>query len=170
MADLAGLLQKEAAAKSLGDMENPAQSFGFELELLDGKTSFGLGEEVAFTVRSDRDGFVTLVDLGTDGTVAMLLPNRESPSVRIRAGETLTFPEGNLYFEALPPVGSGMVRAFLTAQPLEIDIPSGDDYRVGGAEFAGEITRALVRSAGSDGDAVRLDSWGSASVVYDIHN
>jgi caspase domain-containing protein/uncharacterized protein DUF4384 len=165
---LATMLRKEAAAKSLGDMDNPAQSFGFELELLGGKTSFGLGEEIAFIIESDRDGYVTLVDLGTDGTVAMLLPNQDDPSIRIEAGQRLEYPGEDLAFTALEPAGGGLVRAFLTEEPLGITIPDGELYAFGGAQFAEAITAALKRAAGADDGAVRLDSWGTASVVYEI--
>lgn len=170
MEDLGGLLRKEAAAKSLGDMENPAQSFGLKLELLDGKTSFGLGEEIAFAIESDRDGYVTLVDLGTDGTVAVLLPNADDPSVRVRAGQRFEYPGDDLMIQALEPVGGGMVRAFLTEEPLDITIDSDAVYAFGGADFATEITSLLMDAAGRDGDAVRLDTWASASVVYEITN
>jgi hypothetical protein len=40
----------------------------------------------------------------------------------------------------------------------------------GGEEFAAEVAEALKRAAGVDGDAVRLDTWGTASVVYEITN
>lgn len=170
MSRLAGLLRKEAAAKSLGDMENPAQSFGVRLELLGDKTSFGLGEEIAFRIESERDGYLTLVDLGTDGTVAVLLPNADDPSMRVRAGQALDYPGGDLAFQALEPVGGGMVRAFITDAPLEISIDGDAVYASGGADFAAEITRLLMDAAGRDGAATRLDSWGSASVVYEITN
>ena len=170
MDGLADILRKESAAKRLGDMDNPAQTFGFDLQLLGGKTSFGLGEDIAFIIESDRDGYVTLVDLGTDGTVAMLLPNADDPSMRIRAGQRLDYPGGNLAFQALPPAGGGMVRAFLTSEPLDISIPSGELYASGGEDFAARITEALKAAAGLESGAVRLDSWGTASVVYDITN
>jgi hypothetical protein len=170
MEELAGVLRKEAAAKSLGDMDNPAQSFGLELELLGGKTAFGLGEDIAFSIESDRDGYVTLVDLGTDGTVAMLLPNEDDPSMMIRAGQRIEYPGDDLAFEAQEPVGGGMVRVFLTSEPLDIDIPTGSLFAFGGEEFAKEITEALKRAAGVVDGAVRLDSWGTASVVYEITN
>ena len=63
-----------------------------------------------------------------------------------------------------------MVRAFLTPEPLDIRIPSGELYASGGADFAAQITEALKRAAGMDGEAVRLDSWGTASVVYELTN
>ena len=170
MAALADILRKEAAAKSLGDMENPGQAFGLDVRLLGDRTSFGLGEEIGFVIESERDGYLTLVDLGTDGTVAMLIPNADDPSMRIRAGERLQYPSGDLAFQALEPAGTGMVRAFLTREPLDVEIPAGELYALGGADFAEEIADALRRAAGSDGGAVRLDTWGTASVVYEITN
>jgi hypothetical protein len=170
MHELASILRKESAAKSLGDMDNPAQTFDFDVRLLGGTTSFGLGEDIAFIVESARDGYVTLIDLGTDGTVAMLIPNGDDPSMRIRAGERLEYPGPELAFTALEPVGSGMVRAFVTAEPLDITIPPGELYVAGGEEFAAEVAEALKQAAGVDGDAVRLDTWGTASVVYEITN
>jgi hypothetical protein len=170
MHELASILRKESAAKSLGDMDNPAQTFDFDLRLLGGRTSFGLGEDIAFIIESARDGYVTLIDLGTDGTVAMLIPNGDDRSMRIRAGERLEYPGPELAFTALEPVGSGMVRAFVTAEPLDITIPPGELYVAGGEEFAAEVAEALKRAAGVDGDAVRLDTWGTASVVYEITN
>jgi len=170
MVDLARLLRKEAAAKSLGDMENPAQRFGLELELAGDQTRFGLGAEIRFTVESDRDGYLTLVDIGTDGTVALLLPNKETPSVPVRAGRRVSFPDGDVFFQAQEPVGSGMVRAFVTAEPLPIGMPTDEEYRMGGEAFAAELAGALIAAVGTDGSAVRLDSWGTASVVYEITN
>jgi hypothetical protein len=170
MEELAVSLRKESAAKSLGDMDNPAQSFGLDLELLGDKTSFGLGEDISFSIESDRDGYITLVDLGTDGTVAMLLPNEEDPSMRIRAGQRLEYPGDELAFQARPPAGGGMVRVFLTAEPLDIEIEAGKLYASGGEEFAKEITEALKRAAGVVDGAVRLETWGTASVVYEFTN
>jgi hypothetical protein len=169
---LADALRKEAASKRLSDMENPAQGFGVRLELLEGKTSFGIGEEIGFTVESERDGYLTLVDLGTDGTVAVLLPNAETRSVRVSAGRAVTYPTpgGALVFTALEPAGTGLVRAFVTEQPLDIAIPAGQDYASGGEELAGRVAAAVKAAAGDLGGAVRLDSWGTASVVYDIQN
>ena len=170
MRDLGDILRKEAAAKNLGDMDNPAHPFALDLELEGGRTSFGLGDELSFGVESDRDGYLTLLDLGTDGTVAMLLPNAGTPSVRVSAGQRVSFPENDLVFEVQPPVGGGMVRAFVTSEPLAIAIPSGSEYAFGGEEFAARVTDALIEAVGRDGEAVRLDSWATASIVYEIHN
>lgn len=169
---LAGVLRREAAAKQLADMENPGQRFGVELEISGGRTELGLGETLTFSVKSERAGYVTLVDLATDGTVAMLLPNEDQPSIRIEAGRTLTYPsaDSGVEFIVQEPIGLSMVRVFVTEQPLNIEIPSGEVYAFGGEEFARTVTEAVQDAVGSVDGAVRLDSWGTASIVYDIHN
>lgn len=171
-AEVAEILSAESAAKSLGDMENPAQPFGVEVRLAGGRTAFGLGEEISFHATSHRDGYLTLVDLGTDGTVAVLLPNGAQPSLRVQAGQEISFPAADADFalQALPPAGRGMVRAFVTPEPLDIRIPAGEDYATGGAELARWIADQVRAAAGEIDGAVRLDSWATASLVYDIHN
>lgn len=169
--ELVDALRKEAASKRLADTDNPAQEFAVTLELAGGKMSFGVGEDVNFTVQSERDGYLTLVDLGTDGTVTVLLPNEDHPSMPVVADRTLTYPEERgVYFQALPPAGGGLVRAFVTPEPLSVPIPRGAPAATGGEELAEQVTRALVGAAGSLDGAVRLDTWGTASIVYDIHD
>jgi len=169
---LAGALRREAAAKRLADMDNPGQRFGVELEISGGRTTLGLGETLSFTVKSERAGYVTLVDLSTDGTVAMLLPNGDQPSQRIEAGRTLTYPGPDSGVELMvqAPVGPSMVRVFVTEEPLNIEIRDGEVYAYGGAEFAQTVTEAVQNAVGTVDGAVRLDSWGTASIVYDIRN
>ena len=73
-------------------------------------------------------------------------------------------------FAALEPTGTGLVRAFVTERPLDIAIPAGEDYASGGEELAARIGAALVSAAGQLEGAVLLDTWGTASVVYEIHD
>jgi hypothetical protein len=165
-------LRREAAAKRLGEMDNLGQEFSLEVRLEGGATSFGLGELVTFRASSDRAGYLTLVDLGTDGTVTVLLPNPFDPDNRVEAGREIVFPSPGMGSDivALPPTGRGMVRAFLTERPL--DIPVGDEFASGDVLFADRIAEALREAAGrtpGSEEAVRLDTWGTASVSYEIH-
>lgn len=170
-ADLVAHLEKEAAAKRLADMENPAPSFELRVGIQGESTAFGIGESVVFRAVSERDGYLTLVDLGTDGTVTVLFPNPYDRDNRVRGGQEVTFPTPGMESEirAQSPAGRGMVRAFLTPAPL--DLPLGDDFTSGEVTFADEIAEAVRAAAGDVArapEAVRLDTWASASVIYDI--
>ena len=171
--ELANILKMEAAAKQLADMENPAPDFGIKVWLANGRTSFGIGDAVTFHATAESDGYLTLVDLGTDGTVTVLFPNPYDRDNRVRAGQEITFPTEAMESEirALPPAGRGMVRAILTQTPL--DLPVGDDFTSGDILLADLIANAVKESAGALANApraVRLSGWASASVVYDIRH
>ncbi len=166
-------LKKEAAAKRLADMENLAQEFEIEVWLEEGARELGLGEHITFHARSERSGYLTLVDLGTDGTVTVLYPNAYEEGRRIEAGETYTFPSEEMGFEieVQPPPGRGIVRAFVTSEPLDIPL-SRDQLTTGEVLLADRIADAVRSAAGAvegSSEAVRLDSWGTASMVYQIN-
>lgn len=168
---LVAALKKEAAAKRLADMENPAPSFSLKVWLADQRTSFGIGEAVVFHALGGADGYLTLVDLGTDGTVTVLFPNPYDRDNRVRAGQEIVFPSEGMGSEirALPPVGRGMVRAFLTPRPL--DLPSGEEFTTGGVLLADRIVEAVRKAVGEipgAPGALRVEGWASASVIYDI--
>jgi hypothetical protein len=169
-AELAARLRHEATAHRLAALDNPAPAFDVHVVLEAGKTDFAVGETVSFHVTSDRDGYLTLLDLGTDGKVVMLYPNVYEPTVRIRAGRTLSFPAEDMGFalEVFPPTGRRMVRAVVT--PTLIFPPQDDEYSQGEEPFVSAVVSAVLRSAGRIGNAVRLDTWGTAALVYDIHN
>ncbi|GMR11892.1 MAG: hypothetical protein BMS9Abin29_0077 [Gemmatimonadota bacterium] len=163
-------LKREAAAKRLGDMENIAQSFGVKVWFAGERTTFGIGESVQFYAESDRDGYLTLVDLGTDGTVTVLFPNGADRDNRVRAGQRISFPVES-EIQVLPPAGRGMARAFLTPKPLDIPLALDGDFTFGDVLLADLVADAVREAAGGvDGapDAVRLDSWGSATLMYEI--
>ncbi len=169
--ELVAALKAEGAAKSLADMENPAPGFGMNVWLEGGGTSLGIGEAVVFHAQTEADGYLTLVDLGTDGTVTVLFPNPYDRDNRVRAGQEIVFPTESMESEirVQPPAGRGMVRAFLTPEPL--DIPLGQDFISGDVLLADLLAEAVHKAAGGLADApdaVRLEGWASASVVYDI--
>lgn len=167
--ELAAALRRQAAALTLAELENPGQGFTVEVELEGGARAVGLGEAVEFTVRSGAPGYLTLVDLGTDGTVTVLIPNAYQGETRIGAGESAVFPSAEMGFEilAIPPVGRGMVRAFVTPEPLGFQ--PGEDFASGDPGMAREVRDALLRAVGTTGDgALLLDGWGTASLVYEI--
>ena len=171
-AQIASALNGEAAAKRLAEMDNLGQTFGVRLWLDGDKTGFGLGETIRIHASSERAGYLTVVDLGTDDKVTVLFPNAFHRDNRIQANAEFTFPTDAMDFEfqAQEPAGRGMVRAFLTPAPL--DLPTdAQGFVTGDVPLADRIAAAVRTAAGTvagTSDAIRLDSWGTASLVYDI--
>lgn len=162
---MARLLGQEAGAHQLAALENPAAPFALDFALEGGETRLRVGDPVSFRIRSARDGYLTVVDLGTDGTVSVIYPNEIVRDGRVRAGEAVSVPtrEMDVLFQAQEPLGRGIVRAFVTERPLELPFTMGD------ATDAGRVAEALRAAAGgSAGEAVPVGGWASASIVYEI--
>jgi hypothetical protein len=167
LARVAELLRSEAGTHQLAALDNPGQSQPLEFRFHDGSTSFRIGADVRFEVRVPRDGYLTIVDLGTDGHITVLYPNDDSPDNRVRAGQLVTLPAGDeLFIQAQEPAGRGIVRAFLTQQPMNLA------FREGEPEEASTVLESLRRAAGNAPVAGSLAlptaTWLTAALVYTI--
>ena len=169
-AALATALEKELGAQMLAELENHARPFPVGFSIAGGKTSFALGDEISFTVRTPRAGYLTVVDLGTDGSVTVIYPNEYVSDAKVTAGQEVVLPSpamqrADVIFEAQAPVGRGIVRAFVTERPLELN------FAQGGLDQASLIAAALRKAAGpapAGSDALPLSSWSTAALVYEV--
>lgn len=161
-ADIATLLVQETGAQQLAALENPARPFALDFAFRDNKKNFRVGDSVEFRAKSSKDGYLTIVDLGTDGKVVVIYPSEAGQSNRIRAGEEFVLPNGDMKFEAQLPSGRGIVRAFVTEQPLDLPFSQGE------ATQAGLVGKALRKAIGASGTAIPVDNWATASIVYSI--
>lgn len=161
---LAAELQKEAGANQLAALDNPGQAAALDFGFRDGLTSFSVGDRIGFRVRAPRAGYLTIVDLGTDGRIVVLYPTEPGDDGRLEAGTTFDLPAADVWYEAQEPTGRGIVRAFLTDRPMNLRF--SDD----GPEQAGTVLSALRTAAGQAPapGAVPTGTWTTAAVVYTI--
>ncbi|MBI4545206.1 MAG: DUF4384 domain-containing protein, partial [Gemmatimonadetes bacterium] len=174
---LAPLLRNEWGTHQLAALENPARPFPVELSFLTERSTFRLDDEIEFRIRAGSDGYLTLVDLGTDGTVTVLFPNEWESSNFVRAGQEVVLPTtamrtSSVVFTASPPAGRGIVRAFVTQRPMVVPFAKGAGFAQGEASQAELVRQALRRAAGeppvSGSEAWPIATWASASLVYEI--
>ncbi len=175
-AGLATLLKREYGQFQLTELENPGQPFNVDFAFSSGRTTFSLGETISFNVTSDREGYLTIVDLAPDGTVTVIFPNEYVSDNKIYPGRTLTVPTGemNLQFTAVEPAGRGVVRALVTERPLVMPFAQneGEGFAHGDAADAGRVWTALRNAAGrppiQGSDAIPVNNWATAAIVYEI--
>lgn len=161
-ADIATLITQEAGAHQLAAIENPAHPFSLEFSFKDNKKNFRVGDAVEFRARSGRDGYLTIVDLGTDGKVVVIYPSEAGQDNRIAAGQEFVLPTGDLKFEAQLPSGRGIVRAFVTEKPLDLAFSQGE------ATQAALVGKALRKAVGATSTVIPVTNWATSSIVYSI--
>ena len=129
------------------------------------------GDEMAFTVESDRDGSLLLLDIDAAGNLVQIFPNdftRAGRAGRIAAGDRLSLPGpgAGFRFRAAPPMGSGLLVAVLSdGSPRLSDIASRrkDLSVVPRPEaYVADLGEALRAAGDSDG------GWSVATLSYEI--
>lgn len=102
-------------------IDNPNKEFGLKLSILNDKTSFAVGDEIKFTFSTDRDCYLTLLDIGTSGKVHKLFPNKWHESNKVEKDKSYAIPPdgSNFVFKVQGPIGKEYVKAIATLKPIE---------------------------------------------------
>jgi len=160
---LAPMLRSELAIARLAKLENPGSAFQLSVALTSDRTRFRIGDEISFRVKTERAGYLTLVDLAPDGSLTVLYPNPFMQLGELRAGQEIVVPGDAAVFQVSAPAGTGVVRAFITPRPLTLGAPTGEMLSsADGAALAARVRDELQA-------ATRMDAgWSTAIVVYTV--
>lgn len=103
-------------------LQGQTAGFGVTATAQSEKLRISRQEQVRFKVTSERDGYVHVVGLSADGSLALLVPNASSKSVKVRKGQTWSFPTNDGFsLTASEPVGPGQMIVIVSAQPRLFD-------------------------------------------------
>ena len=85
-------------------------------------TSRKIGETLKVSFQSNRDGYATLVNVGTSGKITILYPNAYTPDHAVKAGQTYSVPRAEDFYELSlsGPEGVELVYALFTTSPVRL--------------------------------------------------
>jgi hypothetical protein len=159
-----------------------AQSAGFGVTAAAQQSQLRIsrGDQVRFKVTAERDGYLHVVGLSADGSLALLVPNANSTTVRVRRGQTYSFPSKDGFFlTASEPVGTGRMLVIVSAQPRRFDalnpktegpiklLASGDEASALLAKFQGSGSMLAGAAACPGGAATCADEYGAAVMTFE---
>ena len=121
---------------------------GIAVKLWTEKTRYRVGERLSFSFETNRDAFLTIVNVGSSGEVTILFPNRFSGGHGVKAGRTYRIPEvsDSYELELKGPPGVELVYALLTLKPvlfLATDFPSAGAVFPSTADRVSRVTRDI---------------------------
>lgn len=128
--------------------ENPKSPF--QVEVWTDKAVYKVGDPVHVYAKSNKPGYLVLIDVDANGRTTLLLPNAFHPDPYfLRRSETFVSPAG--WFEAAEPLGRGYIKAILSPEPFTSRTLGGtpDDF-VSGVRFrslGSAATRGIAVSA-----------------------
>ncbi len=141
------LLENLFAVTLLANLQNPNPPFNVDVQV-NGKDydEIRIGKEVAFTVRTDRDAYLYLVDVDPAGKMTVLFPNMYAKENFLKTGIAYEMPAQNLYrLQVGGPAGPELVKAIATTKPLNLEVLSSDSGEFNSLnESAVVVAKAIV--------------------------
>ncbi|MGS0755621.1 DUF4384 domain-containing protein [Roseateles sp. GG27B] len=97
-----------------------AQTPGFDVAATATQPQLRIDKDnLSFSVKSTRDGFVTVLVLGPDGSLTRLVPSSEMPDIKIRAGVSLKLPPNRVTIGTAEPAGPEHFMVIVSSQPRD---------------------------------------------------
>ena len=125
----------------------------FSVQLWTNQGSYKLGDSICFNFRAEKECYLNLVDITSDGEIRLIFPNRFHPDNYIRGGVAYRIPaeEDGFLFEVEPPIGADRIYAVASTHPLNIF-----EHNFERDAFL-TLTRGNTRGVGVKGIGVKLD-------------
>lgn len=153
-------------------------------------TAFNLGDKMQFTIKSQRTGYLFLLDINSKGQLTVLFPNKYSKRNNrdsiLEAGQTVTIPDDgydDFKLEALEPTGEGLLLALLLEENEEtvesvgkklFDLPVERGFGVVEKpskvnETLGKLSQKLHQTILGPEGVGRPIKWSIVTVEYEIN-
>ncbi|MCX7016114.1 MAG: caspase family protein [Candidatus Sumerlaeota bacterium] len=188
--DAAGLkplvdeLKRIYAVQNLQRMENPQSPYKVAVRLGSGGTRLRLGEKVQFIVRSEKAGYLSLVNIDCQGGLHVLFPNQYAADGQIEAQKDIVLPQPDKYdLQVMKPTGREFVKAIVSAKPLKMEslskgVEAGGMRSIDAPADMTDMVNNLARAIGVVKSEKTLpaagalevftkDEWGAASLRFD---
>lgn len=122
----------EPAQRPIAAIDNPGAEFKVSAWVNKESLTYAPGEEVVFTVQSNRDAYLTLLNIGTSGKVHIIFPNKHQQDNFVRAGQPVKVPApgGPFSYRVSGPAGTEVVKVIATQS--ELNLAKGQEVRPAG--------------------------------------
>ncbi len=131
--------------------------------------SLKIGETASFRARSNKSGYLTIIDIQPSGDVVILFPNDMFPSGKIDAGRWYSIPAVNDTFEIriAEPAGRDTVMAFFAL--AKVDWPDrGMLEGTGFRQVKDDQKLSLTRGLKAVSKGLKSSEWESSVIELDV--
>jgi hypothetical protein len=105
--------------QKLSQIKQSQPSFNIKLKV--DKEKYQLGDPIEFSFRVDRDCYLTLIEVATEGVVRVIYPNKLCPDNFVKAGKNYSIPRDcNFQINLSGPSGIERLKAIATTWKTDI--------------------------------------------------
>lgn len=141
----------------------------FRVELWMNQKSYQPGDSIEFSFRTERDCYLTLIDVATEGVIRVIFPNQFHPDNHVQANRIYSIP-GNYGFEMkiTGPLGIERIKAIATTRKMNIF-----DMNFEGGEYSFFETNVDSKVAtrgigGLKSNLQKQNAWAETSLEFEI--
>lgn len=146
--------------QALVEQADPA--YAIEVGKLPKALSIARRDDLRFTLRSARDGYLTLLLRGPDGSLTLM----GAPPLKVKAGQTLQWPLPGQKLEAQEPVGTEDLVVLVSAAPRDFATLASGPAEGGAQELRTGDAAAKLRAAWSGPGPWLAGRCGAAACDY----
>ncbi|MFX0132689.1 MAG: DUF4384 domain-containing protein, partial [Candidatus Hodarchaeota archaeon] len=168
-------LEYAYVVKMLASLHHPQPTFKVSVKVTDEtRRDFNIGEEIIFQVESERDCYILLINLASDGLVNIIFPNRYQKENHIKANIPLFIPDKKDHkkgfdLQFTPPAGEEIVKVIATNTPLDLKSLNPQKFKGHFLTFQGESRSSLIQKI-SEKLSQNNFPWSEDTVVVRSHN
>ena len=84
--------------------------------------TYAVGQQLKIFVRPRQTSYITVLNVGTSGRVAVIFPNFHQRDMQVRAGQTVSIPANaaNWRIDVVGPPGIEMIKVIASKEPLKL--------------------------------------------------
>jgi hypothetical protein len=158
--------------------DNPGLSI--DLSTSDQRSAYAIGEAIVLNFSVSKDCYLTLIDIGTDGQVLILFPNKYHPDNKVQGGQKYKIPpEGSQYVFRLhgPANRAERIKAIASLEPVlanapalqqELQRPVEQEPR-GGTFLSIKNTEQVLQDILAALTKMDTSKWGTGEVLFQVN-
>jgi TolB-like protein len=141
----------------------------FKAKLWLNKDRLRIGDTAVIGFSADKDCYVTIFDFSTDGSIAVLFPNRYQRNNRVVAGREyrVPSPDAGYSIQVRGPAGIERLKLFATDKDIEL---YAKDYSQSPFSVVDPEDDGFVRGLQTVVDGMATSEWGECSCEFVIEN
>lgn len=131
------------------------------------------GEEIVISAKANRDAYLTIIDVGTSGTVRQLFPNKHQTNNFVRKGQIIQIPSrhAGYKYRIQGPAGTELIKAIVTSEPVNIYGKSANSFQSEGPfSKSTQSATAISKDIVVELDQQATGAWAHYNKVIYIKN
>lgn len=160
---------KQVVVEEIAAIENENPEFSIELKVENQKENYKVDEELAIVFKANKDCYLTLLNVATDGQVYKIFPNEFQKENFVKAGEEYRVPSKDAKFrlKIKSPSGTDVVKAIATLG--NVPVVNEESFKEEGSiEIATKGQKTIAVEIVENLQKVEEKNWAEAEVIIKV--